>query len=79
MANHVSNTHKCPIDNCPEHLPSHILMCYRHWCQVPAPLRQQVYRTWCNGKPANLQDYLSAREEAVRSVNLLIGGGDRNG
>jgi hypothetical protein len=78
MTKQLSDQHKCPIDNCAEYLPSHILMCRRHWYQVPPHLRQGVYQTWCNGKPANLQDYLTARTEAVRSVNLLMGGSDRN-
>ena len=66
--------HQCPIDGCPNQLPSHILMCCRHWQLVPSNLKTQVYATWNRGKPANLQDYLSARQEAVRSVNLLLGG-----
>lgn len=76
----MTQTHNCPIDNCNHQLPHGILMCHRHWYMVPAHLRHQVTRTW-NATPFFPTEYVAARTEAIRSVNLLLGvsGGDRNG
>lgn len=51
-------------------------MCRRHWSLVPPQLKRQVYADWNRGNPT--QDYVAARAEAVRSVNLLTRGGDRH-
>jgi len=65
-------THQCPIAGCPHKLPSHILMCRPHWSLVPVSVKRWVYTSWNGGAAQNMQDYLSARAEAIRSVNLLL-------
>lgn len=67
--------HKCPLDCCKAQLPTHILMCSRHWGIVPPNLKRAVYASWNRGNPTS--DYLETRAEAVRSVNLVLRG-DRN-
>ena len=67
--------HKCPIDSCTHQLPHHILMCSRHWGMVPPSLKRAVYATWNRGNPT--PDYLATRAEAVRSVNLVLGGNSK--
>lgn len=65
-------THHCPIKDCDRQLPSHLLMCDRHWQILPQPLKKRVYATWNRGRPANLQDYLSAKKEAIECVDLKL-------
>ena len=66
-------THKCPIDDCRCVMPQHILMCRKHWALVPSILKNRVYAGWNRGKIT--PDYVAARTEAIRSVNLLTRGG----
>lgn len=36
----------CPGPSCTEQVPSDMLMCRRHWFQVPKDLRQEVLSAW---------------------------------
>lgn len=67
--------HKCPIKGCPWKLPQHVLMCSRHWRQVPRLLQNQVYDAWNCGKP-NLK-YWELRQRAINSVSVTVGGDRR--
>lgn len=70
--------HKCPIDGCIWKLPQHVLMCSRHWRQVPKALRQQVYDAWNCGNPSSR--YWDVRKQAIDSVSVRVErvGGDRH-
>lgn len=70
--------HKCPIDGCTWKLPQHVLMCSRHWRQVPPLLRNQVYDSWNRGSPSRI--YWDIRQKAIDSVSVCVErvGGDRH-
>jgi hypothetical protein len=72
MAKQIAMFHKCPVENCQNQLPSHILMCRPHWAMVPIDLKQRVYAAWNSGKSS--QEYISVRQEAINSVNSQLGG-----
>jgi hypothetical protein len=36
-------THECPAPACTEQVDPDVLMCPRHWYQVPKPLRRAVW------------------------------------
>lgn len=38
--------HLCSVPECGKVIPDHLLMCKRHWIQVPGKLRQQVLDRW---------------------------------
>lgn len=65
------NTHKCPVTGCDRDLPRHLLMCPRHWREVPSNLQREVNRTWKNAESGagGVQSYMDARQKAVDSVN----------
>lgn len=42
-------THRCPVGDCPAHVPREHLMCPRHWPLVPSSLRRTLHRAWRAG------------------------------
>lgn len=62
--------HDCPIDGCDKSVPSHILMCKKHWSQVPRDLQREVYRTYARGMGVASEEYAEARSAAVAEVEL---------
>lgn len=65
--------HRCPIEGCTHQLPTHILMCKPHWAMVPKHVQQRVYKAWNGGAVQNIQDYLTAKNEAINSVHQALG------
>jgi hypothetical protein len=59
-------THKCPKEGCEAQLPHEILMCRRHWHDVPVRLKHKVTAAW---RAKDWPVYLRAREAAVAAVN----------
>ena len=45
-------THECPAPLCTEQIEPDMLMCPRHWYQVPKPLRRAVWIAWDRGAGA---------------------------
>ncbi len=63
-------THTCPAPGCTKRLPQHLLFCRTHWFLCPAPLRDEVLRTW---RAQHMAAYLPAREAAIRAVAAQMG------
>ena len=42
-------THECPAVLCTEQIDPDMLLCPRHWYQVPGPLRRAVWIAWHRG------------------------------
>lgn len=74
-------THVCPINECPDALKRHILMCRPHWRMVPKFMQRDVNGTWRaavrlskksmvdSGRVQAVRDYLIARRTAIAFVN----------
>jgi hypothetical protein len=61
--------HECPKTGCVKQIDYTMLMCARHWYQVPAPLRKAVWRAWRNGEGAGSAEHLAAVNAAIDAVN----------
>lgn len=61
--------HKCPAQGCELLLPPRILMCNKHWHQVPRPLQNAVWAAW---RSKNRLAHLTAVKAAIKSVNDAI-------
>lgn len=64
-------SHTCHVPLCNVPVPPKMLMCLRHWRQVPQTLQREVWRTWRPGqeqdkKPS--EEYLTAAHAAIRAV-----------
>lgn len=81
-------SHECAVPGCGSAIVAGLLMCKRHWYQVPLNLRARVNRTWLGyatlereappaHKLAALRFYREAREAAIESVQQAIGGAVR--
>lgn len=77
-------SHECAVPGCGSVIVAGLLMCKRHWYQVPLNLRSRVNRTWRGyvsvereappaQKLAALRSYREAREAAIESVQQAIG------
>lgn len=71
--------HNCAIPQCHKLIEEALLMCPRHWRQVPRELQNKVWRTWkpikevLDGKvlrdyPDKLHSYEEAKRQAVEAV-----------
>lgn len=70
----MTGTHDCPAAGCTRQVPNHMLMCGRHWGQVPAAQRRAVYRAWdtrCQDphSAAAIAAHLQACENATAAVD----------
>lgn len=59
--------HKCPVDQCQQVCPHHILMCKPHWYKVPKNVRDAVWHFWAHGQMK--EGYFEARQQAIDAVN----------
>lgn len=61
-------THRCPVANCANLVPSHMLMCARHWRMVPKTLGAAVYES------TRREGYGDNHREAIRVVDAAEAG-----
>lgn len=64
----MTGSHPCPVGDCGVTVPSSMLMCRRHWGEVPAPLQAAVYRAWRRGEGGGTAGHLQACEDAIAAV-----------
>lgn len=62
-------THECPAPVCSKQAGPDMLMCPRHWYQVPKPLRRAVWITWNRGAGAGTPAHLAAMRAAIAAVS----------
>lgn len=58
----------CPIEGCETEHSRDLLMCARHWWDVPKPLRDEVWRAIRATGPFS-DEYMVARDAAIESVS----------
>lgn len=66
----MTRTHDCPVSGCETtNLPRTVLMCRRHWAQVPRGLQRLVYSAWRHrDDPGGVARHLQACEDAIAAV-----------
>ena len=64
-----ATTHRCPGPLCEAEVDSSMLMCPRHWYQVPAPVRVAVWRAWRRGAGAGTPAHRAAMAAAIAAVS----------
>jgi hypothetical protein len=64
-----SSRHECPKNGCNKQIDYTMLMCSRHWYEVPKPLRKAVWRAWQDGAGAGTPEHLAAINAAIAAVN----------
>lgn len=67
----------CDIEGCKAVVPSHLLLCGKHWRLVPAALQREVYRSWKVRQrqprdPAAKHNHELAKRAAIGAVNRLV-------
>jgi hypothetical protein len=62
-------THECPAPTCTEQVDPAMLMCPRHWYQVPKPLRSALWRAWQRGAGAGSPAHTAAMRAAIAAVS----------
>jgi hypothetical protein len=64
--------HTCKAPNCTARISTSLLMCAKHWAQVPKSIQIRVVRNWralSRGVSQEVLDaYEAARVEAIQSV-----------
>lgn len=64
--------HTCKAPNCTAQISTNLLMCPKHWAQVPRTIQVRVTRTWAAmGRGVTHENhaaYVTARAEAVKAV-----------
>ena len=65
------DTHDCPAAGCTRQVPDTMLMCGRHWGQVPAELRAAVYAAYRDRDVSSggVAAHLQACENATAAVD----------
>ncbi len=58
---------RCPVFQCERERKRWAVVCAGHWSQVPAPLRQEVWRLY--RREAGSAAHLAAIREVVRLLN----------
>lgn len=66
----------CDVSGCSAVVPSHLLLCGKHWRLVPKPLQREVYRTWGRRQreprnPEAKAEHEAAKRAAIEAVNRL--------
>ncbi|NEQ26709.1 MAG: hypothetical protein F6K28_48315 [Microcoleus sp. SIO2G3] len=71
--------HKCHAEGCEALVPTHLLMCHRHWRMVPPQIQSAVYLGWRVQKNQlqPVEGYVKARSAAIEAVKE-VEGGDRH-
>jgi hypothetical protein len=64
----LTMTHECPAPVCTEQIDPDMLMCPRHWYQVPKPLRRAVRIAWRRGAGAGSPAHTAAMRAAIKAV-----------
>jgi hypothetical protein len=62
-------THECPAPECTGQVGPDMLMCPRHWYQVPRPLRRAVWVAWCRGAGVGSPAHRAAMAAAIAAVS----------
>jgi hypothetical protein len=61
--------HLCHARNCQVEVPRKMLMCKRHWFQLPKPMRDAVWREYNPGQEEGraevTQAYLEVTDQAI--------------
>lgn len=65
----MTMTHQCPGPDCAEQVDPSVLMCPRHWYQVPKPLRRAVWVAWARGTGAGSPAHRAAMRAAIAAVS----------
>lgn len=64
--------HLCHAKGCTTPVPRSMLMCFRHWKQVPLTLKREVWRTYQPGQEVGVvpvtPEYLAAANAAIEMV-----------
>lgn len=63
--------HTCHARGCRTRVPPKLLMCARHWRQVPRPLQRAVWSTYRPGQEIDKRptvEYLAAADAAIEAV-----------
>lgn len=69
--NTIAMSHKCAIDDCDKQTAIHLLMCRKHWYQVPRKKQQEVVRTYSPGQETRGRAsaaYIAAAKAAIAAV-----------
>jgi len=61
--------HKCAVPDCNKVIDSKLLMCLRHWRQVPADLKVAVWRGYRAGMGPEYDVAVAAAVDAVLERN----------
>lgn len=61
--------HECPAPACAEQVNPDMLMCPRHWYQVPGPLRRAGWIAWQSGAGAGSPAHRAAIRMAITAVS----------
>lgn len=64
-------SYPCPATDCPLSVGDHLLMCRKHWRQVPAELQVAVWRTYRarDRGDSERRAHLAACRRAIKAVN----------
>lgn len=65
--------HPCSVPACGKMQPTHLLMCKRHWFQVPGKLRQAVLTAWDQWQRGEI-GLDALREAQARATESVEGG-----
>ena len=65
-------THGCPGPACTEQVGPDVLMCPRHWYQVPGPVRRAVLIAWRRGAGAGTPAHRAAVRLAMAAVRREV-------
>ena len=68
LATSADVTHECPAPVCTEQVDLDMLMCPRHWYQIPKPLRRAVWIAWNRGAGASTPAHRAAMKAAIAAV-----------
>lgn len=69
-------SHHCHATGCTRDVPPKLLMCYRHWCMVPRPLQNEIWRTYVVGQEITktpTAEYVIAQKNAIEAVEKKEG------
>jgi len=62
-------THDCPAPECTAQVGPDMLMCPRHWYQVPKPVRRAVWIAWNRGAGAGTPAHQAAMAAAIGAAS----------
>jgi hypothetical protein len=62
-------THRCPVGDCPVHVPHEQLMCPRHWPRVPSSLKRALHRARRAGAGEGSREHQLAMRACVEAAH----------